>query len=165
MFCCSLTASRPAFLFSAVRPGAVFTLSLAGVEPGTGESRVLHTQQVTTPGQPGPGQVRVEQLEEEAATTGQMFDKMIPIVIIFSCLLTVLVFVMIIITLVKRSSEYCKVKKREGEIVLYSLLCFLSGFWPSDPRGFQQTPGPGHRARPPAWQAGRGAQGRFASSA
>ena len=34
------------------------------------------------------------------------FDRMIPMIIIFSCLTTVLVFVMIIITLVKKSSEY-----------------------------------------------------------
>ena len=36
------------------------------------------------------------------------FDRMIPMIIIFSCLTTVLVFVMIIVTLVKRSSEYSK---------------------------------------------------------
>ena len=35
-------------------------------------------------------------------------DRMIPMIIIFSCLTTVLVFVMIIVTLVKRSSEYSK---------------------------------------------------------
>lgn len=39
---------------------------------------------------------------------GKEFDRMIPMIIIFSCLTTVLVFVMIIITLVKRSSEYSK---------------------------------------------------------
>ena len=36
------------------------------------------------------------------------FDRMVPLIIIFSCLTTVLVFVMIIVTLVKRSSEYSK---------------------------------------------------------
>ena len=36
------------------------------------------------------------------------FDRMVPIIIIFSCLTTVLAFVMIIVTLVKKYSEYSK---------------------------------------------------------
>lgn len=44
--------------------------------------------------------------------------KMIPLIIIFSCLTTVLVFVMIIVTLVKRSSEYSKGSGRPVSDVL-----------------------------------------------
>ena len=45
--------------------------------------------------------------------------KMIPLIIIFSCLTTVLVFVMIIVTLVKRSSEYSKGSGRPVSDVLW----------------------------------------------
>ena len=104
----TLMASRPTFQFSSVRPGAVFTLNLYSVDSKTDEDqRLVYTQLITT--QPeNDGEVRVENLEVEKSKEDEAFDKMIPIVIIFSCIMTVLVFVMIIVTLVKRSTEYCK---------------------------------------------------------
>jgi len=102
----TLLASRPTFQFSSVRPSAVFTLNIFSVEPDTvAERRLVYTQMVSTQ---GDIDTKVDHLESEKKNEEKVVDRMIPIVIIFSCLMTVLVFVMIIITLVKRSTEYCR---------------------------------------------------------
>jgi len=104
----SLMASRPTFQFSSVRPGSVFTLNMYSVDPqAAAERRLVFSQLVSTESIDDP-EAEMEYLEVEKSEEDEAFDRMIPIVIIFSCILTVLVFVMIIITLVKRSTEYCK---------------------------------------------------------
>ena len=47
-------------------------------------------------------------VEEDNTTEEKALDRMVPLIIILSCLITVLVFVMIVVTLVKKSSEYGK---------------------------------------------------------
>ena len=72
------------------------------------ERRLVFSQNVMTGsdndvklGQLGDKSSQVEEEDKDV-------NRMIPMIIIFSCLTTVLVFIMIIVTLVKRSSEYSK---------------------------------------------------------
>jgi len=104
----SLLASRPTFQFSSVRPGSVFTLNMYSVQPQDETDRRLVFSQLVSTEPVDVMENKVEYLEVEKSEEEEQFERMIPIVIIFSCILTVLVFVMIIITLVKRSTEYCK---------------------------------------------------------
>ena len=68
------------------------------------DRRLVFTQTVRT----ADTEAETESLEEEPVGQERELDRMIPMIIIFSCLITVLVFVMIIVTLVKKSSEYGK---------------------------------------------------------
>ena len=63
---------------------------------------LVFTQTVRT------GDTEARTLVEEDTTEEKALDRMVPLIIILSCLITVLVFVMIIVTLVKKSSEYGK---------------------------------------------------------
>ena len=73
-----------------------------------GDRRLVYSQILRT-GQ-DQEEVRLGELggQTNSVNTDQDFDRMVPLIIIFSCLTTVLVFVMIIVTLVKRSAEYSK---------------------------------------------------------
>ena len=71
------------------------------------ERRLVFTKIIKT-GSHSQGVILGELEDQIKDEKGKEFDRMIPMIIIFSCLTTVLVFVMIIITLVKRSSEYSK---------------------------------------------------------
>ena len=66
------------------------------------EKMLVFTQTVRT------GETEARTLVEEETTEEKALDRMVPLIIILSCLITVLVFVMIIVTLVKKSSEYGK---------------------------------------------------------
>ena len=68
------------------------------------EKLLVFTQIVRT----SQTEARTEGLEEEPSGQDRELDRMVPMIIILSCLITVLVFVRIIVTLVKKSPEYGK---------------------------------------------------------
>ena len=68
------------------------------------EKLLVFTQIVRT----SQTEARTEGLEEETSGQDRELDRMVPMIIILSCLITVLVFVRIIVTLVKKSPEYGK---------------------------------------------------------
>ena len=87
---------------------ASLTLLIISVDvKAPSERRLVFTKIIKT-GSHSDGVILGELEDEIKDEEGKEFDRMIPMIIIFSCLTTVLVFVMIIITLVKRSSEYSK---------------------------------------------------------
>ena len=81
-----------------------------------GDRRLVYSQILRT-GQ-DQEEVRLGELGGQTNSVNTDFDRMVPLIIIFSCLTTVLVFVMIIVTLVKRSSEYSKGSGRPVSDVL-----------------------------------------------